>query len=44
MLHEMERAVLPNQSLHLQDMERVGMRQFDYILEDVLGISPQPDV
>jgi hypothetical protein len=42
MLREMERAVLPHQSIHRRDLERVGVREFDYILEDVLGISLRP--
>jgi uncharacterized protein YjiS (DUF1127 family) len=44
MLREMERAVLPDQSIDRRDLERVGIRQFDYVRKDVLGISLRPDV
>jgi hypothetical protein len=44
MLREIERALLPDQSIHRWDLTRVDIRQFDYVLEDVLGISLRPDV
>jgi hypothetical protein len=43
-VREMEKAVLSDESIRLQDLEQVGIKQIAYVLEEQFGISLRLDV
>jgi hypothetical protein len=43
-VRQMEKAVLPDESIRLQDLAQVGIKQFAYVLEEQFGISLRLDV